>query len=48
MYKRKTITFELSEDQHKTIKIAAANKGISMSLLMHRAIIDYLKKLEKE
>lgn len=44
---KKRILFELSEEMHTDIKILAARFHISMTLLIHRAIIEYIKKETK-
>jgi len=46
--RRKQIAFDISEELHKQIKISAATRNISMNLWMHRAIIERLKKDNRE
>lgn len=42
--KRASIILRVHQDTHTEIKVAAAMRNISMSLLIHRAIAQYLRK----
>jgi hypothetical protein len=42
--RQKTFVFQLHEDLHAKLKATAAMRGISMSLMMHKAIYQYLRK----
>jgi predicted HicB family RNase H-like nuclease len=41
--RRTNIILRVNKELHKDIKIAAAIRNISMSLLIHRAIYQYLR-----
>lgn len=41
--KRKQISFNVSEEFHKEIKVQAAMRNISINLLIVRAIYEYLR-----
>jgi predicted HicB family RNase H-like nuclease len=41
---RKKVIFELPLELHTEVKVAAAKRNISMSLWIHRAILDKIKK----
>lgn len=45
---RKKIIFQVHQDLHKEIKTVAAMCNISMSLLIHKALYQYLRKEMKE
>lgn len=44
--KKKKIIFEVPEELHKQIKVAAARRNISMSLWITRELVRKLKKEE--
>jgi len=46
--KRSMIILRVHKKFHKEIKVAAALRNISMSLLIHRAIYQYLRTTEEE
>jgi len=46
--KRSMIILRVHKKFHKEIKVAAALRNISMSLMIHRAIYQYLRTTEEE
>jgi predicted transcriptional regulator len=44
---KKKIIFELSQEMHTDIKVLAARHNVSMTLLIHRALIEYIKRETK-
>ncbi len=40
--------FQMNEALHKEIKVAAALRNMSMSLIMHKALYQYLRREIKE
>ena len=44
VYLKKRIIFEVSEEFHRDIKVAAAYNGMSMNCWIHRALYERLKK----
>jgi len=46
--KRASIILRVHKKFHKEIKVAAALRNISMSLMIHRAIYQYLRTTEEE
>lgn len=43
---RKQIAFDIDQETHQRIKICAVLEDISMNLLMHKAILIYLRDKE--
>lgn len=43
LMKNKILVVRINEELHKDLKVAAAMRGISMSLLIHRALYKYLR-----
>jgi hypothetical protein len=46
--KKKRIVLEVRQELHKEVKVASAIRNISISLLIHRAIYQYLRKEERD
>jgi len=40
--------FQLNEELHRELKIAAALRNMSMSLILHKAIYQYLRRGDKD